>query len=51
MGSPLRKMFVQGSHETLVVMARDQVSEFVDDNVLDAFERLLGQLQIQPDAF
>ena len=44
-------MFVHDGDEAIVVVAFDEVGKFVDDDVFDTFERLLGQLQIQPDAF
>lgn len=44
-------MFVHDGDEAVVVVAFDEVGEFVDDDVLDAFEWFLGQFQIQPDAF
>src|SRR5450759_2374443 len=47
---PLREVSVHQRHETLVVMPRDQMNEFVDDDVFEALHRLLGEFKVQPDA-
>ncbi len=36
--------------EAMVMVPLHQVHHFVNDNVFDAFHRLLGKLQIEPDA-
>jgi hypothetical protein len=48
---PSRQVTLHQRVEAVVVMAHEEMHQFVDDEVLDeALWRLLHQLEVQPDA-
>jgi hypothetical protein len=48
--SPLRQVLVHDRDEGIVMMTLDEMRKFVYDKILQAQSRLLGKLEIQPDA-
>ena len=49
-GTPLWQVLIHERDEAAVVVAFQQVHQLVDDDVLQALHRLLGQLQVDPDS-
>ena len=50
MQPPVRQMLVHERREAIVMMPLDEMHEFVDDDVFEALDRLLGEFEVQPDA-
>lgn len=49
-GTPLRHAAVHDRDEAIVMVSLQQVCELVDDDVLKALRRLLGELKVDPDS-
>ena len=47
---PLRQVLVHNSEETIFMMPLDQMREFVNNDILEALFRLLGEFGIETDS-
>src|SRR5664279_129564 len=48
--SPLGQVLVHQRSETIIVVPLQEMDHFVDGDVFQTADRLLGQLQIEPDS-
>jgi hypothetical protein len=50
MQAPLRQVLVHDRCKVIIMMALDEMHEFVNNDIFETLHRLLSEFEIQPDA-
>ncbi len=50
MQSPFRKLFIHNRYEVVIVVPFYKMSEFMNNEIFNTIDRLLGEFKVKPDA-